>query len=159
MKITDHINNVKSALDSLKEYAISGDIQPFEAIAEIKQSMLKETLESEIKEIQSAAVEELQRNWIEPGKKSFKDDRFMYTVRNGSTRYYFNEIEEVKIQEAKYKNTKEAKKLKELQSKYKSAFLQKLKGFAMFDEETGEEIDVSKVNVVYSSDSVSVKRL
>ena len=159
MKIQDYINNVKSSIESLKEYAISGEIQPFEALAEIKQNLIDDDLKECIKEVQSQSIEELEKNWIDPGKKSFKNDKYVFTVRKGSTRYYFTEIDEFKKQQQKAKNSPEAKKLKEIESKYKSAFMQKQKGLAMFDEETGEEIDVSKVNVVYSSDSVTVKAL
>lgn len=159
MKIQDYIQNVKAAIDSLKEYAISGDIQPFEALAEIKQSALEEDLKINIKDIQSVAVSELQNNFLEHGEKSYKDSSYQYTIRSGTTRYYFTEIQEFKDQEKKVKSSEETKKLNEIKAKYKAAFIQKQKGLAMFDEQTGEEIDVSKVNVVYSADSVTVKPL
>lgn len=159
MKIQDYINNVKSAMSALKEYATSGDIQTFEALAEIKQSFLKETIEEDIKKVQSVAVTELENNFIEYGKKSYKDANYQYTVRKGSTRYYFTEIEEYKDQQKKVKSNPEALKLKEIEAKYKTAFIQKQKGVTMYDEDTGAEIDASKVNVVYSADSVTVKPL
>lgn len=157
MSIESQIQEVKSAIRELKNYSMSGDIQTHEAMAIIKQSGLTDFLDIELKEIQSEAISQLQHNFIEHGKKSYKDGNFIYTVRSGTTRYYFTEIEEYKQAKEKLDLSTEKAELKRVESKYKTAFLQKQKGITCYDEDTGEEINVNDVNVVYSASSLSVK--
>lgn len=159
MKIQNQVNKIEHEIQKLVEIALSGEVQEHEAYAHIKDADLEGYLKSALSEIQSAAIDRLQQNYIEPGKKSYKDQQFVYTVRQGSTRYYFTDVEEVK--EAKYsaENTEEFKKFKSAENKYKTAFLMKQKGQVLVDEETGEIVDPSDVKVVYSRDSISIKKI
>ncbi|TSE03353.1 hypothetical protein [Aquimarina algiphila] len=159
MKIQNHIEQVRRSIENLTEYATSGDIQAHEALAEIKQSFLDDFLKLEIKKIQDESLQVLRDNFIEHGKKSYADSNYRYTIRAGSTRYSFTAVEEVKKKKKDLELSEQYKQLKATESKYKTAFILKQKGQSIVDEDTGEIIDVSGVNVVYSSDSITVKRL
>lgn len=159
MKIHNYIEEVRKSIENLKEYATSGDIQPHEALAEIKQSFLEDFLKLETKKVQDEALQVLRDNFIEYGKKSYKDSNYQYIVRSGSTRYYFTDVEEVKEKKKAVEKSKEYKELKSTESKYKTAFLLKQKGQTIVDEDTGEIINPDGVNVVYNSDSITIKPL
>jgi hypothetical protein len=151
------ISNVKNAIKELEEHALSGNESEHLAFAEIKSENLDELLKESLSKIQSNAIEILRGNYLEHNQKSVKADGFKFTVRAGSTRYYYTGIEEIENAKNELKNSEAQKKVKDLEAKYKVAFQQKQKGVAMFDEETGEEIDVSLVNVVHSKDGLTVK--
>lgn len=159
MSIQNYIANLNRSIENLKNYAVSGDLQPHEAYALIKESGVDERLNSCISEVRGVAVDELKRNYLEGNEKTYKGNGYKFTVRGGSTRYYFTDIPEVV--DAKYDLEKSFhfKKLKEVEQKYKTAFLMKQKNQIMVDEETGEVVDPSLVKVVYSPDTLSVKRI
>ena len=152
-----YISKVKTAIKELEEYALSGEEQEHIVYAEIKSEFLDDCLKETLSKIQSNVIEVVRNNYLDHNQKTFKADGYKFTLRAGSTRYYFTGIEEIENAKADLKNSEAQKRVKDLENKYKVAFQQKQKGVAMFDEETGEEIDVSLVNVVYSKDSLSVK--
>ena len=159
MSIQNYITHLNRSIENLKNYAISGELQPHEAYALIKESGVDETLNSCITEVRNAAVEELQRNFLQGKEKTYKDNSYKYTVRSGSTRYYFTDVPEVKEKKTITESTKEFTEWKATENKYKTAFLMKQKNQIMVDEETGEVIDPSTVKVVYSPDTLSIKKL
>jgi hypothetical protein len=159
MSIQNYIVQLNRSIENLKNFAISGDIHPHEAYALIKESGVDEKLNSCLSDVRSAAVEELQRNYLEGNEKTYKGNGYKFTVRGGSTRYYFTDVPEVKEKKSLAESTKEFTEWKATEQKYKTAFLMKQKNMAMFDEETGEEIDVSTVKVVHSPDTLSVKKI
>ena len=159
MKLEKTIEKVKKAIESLEETALDGNMHPHEAFAIIKESGIEELLKEKIEAVRSVAVSNLQHNILEGNEKSYKDRNFLYTVRAGSTRYYFTDVPEVKKAKAEYERGDLFKKFKEVESKYKTAFQMKEKGQIMVDDETGEIVDPSSVKVVYSADSLSVKRI
>jgi|GEM_PF-5412552 len=159
MSIQNYITHLNRSIENLKNYAISGELQPHEAYALIKESGVDEILNSCITEVRNAAVEELQRNFLQGKEKTYKDNSYKYTVRSGSTRYYFTDVPEVKEKKTITESTKEFTEWKATENKYKTAFLMKQKNQIMVDEETGEVIDPSTVKVVYSPDTLSIKKL
>ncbi|MBO0323502.1 hypothetical protein J0X14_14430 [Muricauda sp. CAU 1633] len=159
MSIQNYIANLDRCIDGLRKYAVSGDIQPHEAYALIKESGIDERLGSCISEIRGVAVDGLKHNYLEGNEKNYKSNGYAFTVRSGSTRYYFTDVPEVKEKKILAESTEEWKGFKASEHKYKTAFLMKQKNMAMFDEETGEEVDVSSVKVVYSPDTLSVKKI
>ncbi len=143
----------------MRDYAISGDLQPHEAYALIKESGIEDFLKESISEVKGVAIDVLNRNYLEGNEKTFKDNGYAFTVRSGSTRYYFTDVKEVKQKKSEAESTEAWKAFKSAESKYKTAFLMKQKNQIMVDEETGEVIDPSNVKVVYSPDTLSVKKL
>ena len=143
----------------MKNAAISGDLQPHEAFALIKEADIDGLLKSAMEEVKSAAIENLQHNFLNQNEKTFKDNSYSYTVRGGSTRYYFTDVEEVKEAKFMAEKTVEFKKYKSTESKYKTAFLMKQNNQVLVDEDTGEIVDPSNVKVVYGPDTLSIKRL
>lgn len=159
MKIQDHITNVTNSIGKLKDFAISGELQPHEAFALIKEAGLDEYLKVEISEVRDVAIDNIRRNYLNPNEKSYKDCGYQFTIRQGPTRYYFTDVPEVKTKKAHAENTEEWKAFKATESKYKTAFIMKQKNQVLVDEDTGEIVDPSNVNVVYGADSLSVKRI
>lgn len=159
MNIQDHINKVTTAIKNLKEYAISGDIKAYNALAEIKENKIEDYLKSNIHVVEDIALEELRNGVLEYNQKSYKEGGIQYTVRSGSTRYYYTEIEEVKQKKQEYENSTEFKDFKDTQDKYKLAYKMKQQGQVMVDEETGEIIDPSNINIVHARDGLTIKRL
>jgi len=157
--IRKKINKIKEAISELENFSISGEELAHECYSEIKFFDIESDLKRCITSVKDAALEELRNNFLDPDKKSYKGKNFVYTVRNGSTRYYFNNVPEVKEAELKYKKSEEFLKYKSTESKYKTAFLLAQKGQSIVDEETGELVDPSNVNVVYSADTITVKPL
>ena len=157
MNIQTYIIEVKNSIRNLTEFATSGELQVHEALAEIKQALLDDFLKTEIGKVQDESIETLRNNFIEYGKKSYKDSSFSYTIRGGSTRYYFTDVEEVKQKKKDLECSEPYKLLKAAESKYKTAFILGQKGKSVVDEDTGELIDVSKVKVSYSPDSITIK--
>ena len=79
------------------------------------------------------------------------------TVKNGSTRYYYTNIKEVIEAKKELEKSEAYKKLKETESKYKTAFLLGLKNKTILDEETGELVDPKNIKIVYTKDSIIIK--
>lgn len=156
MSLQNQISNILRGMELLEKYSTNGDMQPHEAYALIKQSGIEESLSEVLSRIKDVAVENLKNNFIED-KKSYKDANFQYTVRAGSTRYYFTDVPEVNEKKKVAESSKEWLDFKAAEQKYKTAFIMRQKGQMMVDEETGEVIDPSTVKVVYSSDSLSIK--
>lgn len=159
MNVQDHIANVTNSIEKLKDFAISGDIQPHEAFALIKESGLDDYLKVEISHVRDVAIDHIRRNCLNVNEKSYKEGGYQFTIRGGATRYYFTEVPEVKKKKALAENTDAWKEFKSTESKYKTAFLMKQKNQVLVDEDTGEIVDPSKVNVVYGADSLSIKRV
>lgn len=159
MSIQNYIAHLNKSIDNLKNYAVSGDLQPHEAYALIKESGVDERLNSCISEVKGIAVDELKRNYLEGNEKTYKGNGYKFTVRGGSTRYYFTDIPEVKEKKYLAEATEEFAAFKGAEQKYKTAFLMKQKNQIMVDEETGEVVDPSLVKVVYSPDTLSVKKI
>lgn len=159
MSLQNQITNLSKGIENLKNYSTSGDLTPHEAYLLIKESGIEDLFKETLNEVKSVAIENIKMNYLEGNDKSYKENGYMFTVRGGATRYYFTDVPEVK--DAKYDLEKSFhyKKLKETEAKYKTAFLMKQKNQAMVDEETGEIVDVSNVKVVYSPDSLSIKKL
>lgn len=154
----NYISMIANNIENMKNSAISGDLQPHEALAIIKESSLEEVLKEAISEIKSIAIDNLRNNFLNQNEKTYNDGSFSYTVREGSTRYYFTDVEEVKEAKFQAEKTEEFKRFKATESKYKTAFLMKQKNQVLVDEETGEIVDPSDVKVVYNPDSLSIKR-
>lgn len=159
MSIQNQITNLAKGLENLKKYSTSGDLTPHEAYLLIKESGIEELFKETIDEVKSIAIENLKMNYMEGNDKSYKENGYMFTVRSGATRYYFTDVEEIKKAKKELEISEPFRKVKETESKYKTAFLMKQKNQAMVDEETGEMVDVSNVKVVYSPDSLSIKKL
>lgn len=153
------IEKTRKAIEAIGETSLDGTLQPHEAYAIVKESGLEELLKEKIDAIRDVAVSNLQHNILEGNEKSYKDQNFLYTVRAGATRYYFTDVPEVKKAKIEYERGDLFKKFKEAEAKYKTAFMMKEKGQIMVDDETGEIVDPSSVKVVYSTDSLSIKRL
>lgn len=158
MKIQYHIAEVLRSIENLKDYAISGELHAHEAIALIKEAAIDNFLKFELAEITSVAIENLRNDFLGFNEKSFKDSSYQYTIRGGPTRYYFNDVDEIKEKKMALESTKEHRDLKSCEQKYKTAFLMKQNDQVMVDEKTGEIIDPSKVNVVYFPDSLAIKK-
>lgn len=159
MSIQNHIVQLNRSIENLKNYATSGELQPFEAYALIKESGVDEKLNSCISEVRGVAVEELQRNYLEGNEKTYKGNGYKFTVRSGATRYYFTDVPEVKEKKKIMETSNEYREWKSTEQKYKTAFLMKQKNQIMVEEETGEVIDPSTVKVVHSPDTLSVKKI
>ncbi len=156
MIIDNKIKKVEKALYELKKYALSGDILEHKALAKIKTSNIKENLECILSEIQDKSLTSI-LNLLEQGKKTLKDEEYSYTVKNGSTRYYYTNIKEVIEAKKELEKSEAYKKLKETESKYKTAFLLGLKNKTILDEETGELVDPKNIKIVYTKDSIIIK--
>ncbi|BFP39535.1 hypothetical protein FGF1_03800 [Flavobacteriaceae bacterium GF1] len=155
----NHLSMVRNSLSGLRKYATSGDIQPHEALMLIKESGLEDFFGEVLKDIKSASIENLRRSYLDHGEKTFKANGYSYTVKQGGTRYYFTDVEEVQDKKKQAENTEEFKVFKETEKKYKTAFLMKQRGHAMVDEDTGEIVDPINVKVTYLPDSISIKKL
>ena len=156
--VRTRINKVLNAIQELEDFCLSGDELAHECYSEVKHFELDNAISSMTEKIRDGALEELRNNFLEGNEKSYKGKNFVYTIRNGATRYYFTNVPEVKRVKAELERSEPFKKVKETENKYKTAFLLKLKGQTIVDEETGELIDPSDVNVVYSADSISLKQ-
>lgn len=159
MSMQNYIAHLNRSIENLKNYSTSGDIQAHEAYALIKESNVDDALKSCIDHVRGAAVENLQRNYLEGNEKTYKGNGYAFTVRGGATRYYFTDVPEVKQKKIMAESTEEWNDFKASEQKYKTAFLMKQKNQIMVDEETGEVIDVSNVKVVHTPDTLSVKKI
>ena len=117
-----------------------GNINALSVYAIFKQS--KDLIEEALKQIEPSVQREAELY----SEKTFTESGFTFEKRNGATRYSYNHIPE--ILEVK-------KELKDLEAKYKHAFLSKQKGLLAATED-GEELIMPKVT--YSKDSVIVKK-
>lgn len=159
MSLQNQIANLSKGLENLKKYSTSGDLTPHEAYLLIKESGIEELFKETLEKVKSIAIENLKMNYLEGNEKSYKENGYMFTVRQGATRYYFTDVEEVKKAKLELELSEPFQKVKDTEQKYKTAFLMKQKNQAMVDEETGEIVDVSNVKVVYSPDSLSIKKI
>ena len=117
-----------------------GNINALAVYAIFKHS--KDLIEEAIKQIEPSVQREAELY----SEKSFQESGFTFEKRNGATRYSYNHIPE--IQGLK-------KELKDLEAKYKHAFLSKQRGLLAATED-GEELILPKVS--YSKDSLIVKK-
>ena len=154
----NHLTLLQNELSNLKESATSGDIPAHEAFMLINESGLSDLFKKTIDEIKSFAIEELKNNYLDGNEKTYRSMGYSYTIRDGSTRYYFSDVPEIKKKKDLAESTQAFKDYKESEKKYKTAFLMKMKNQIMVDEETGEIVDPSNVKVVYSKDSISIKK-
>jgi hypothetical protein len=90
-----YISKVKQAITELEEYALSGKELEHLVYAQIKNENLDQILKETLLKIQSNAIETLRNNYLDHNQKSVKTDGFKFTLKAGSTRYYFTGIEEI----------------------------------------------------------------
>ena len=158
MSVQNQLALLTKQVDNLKNYSTSGDLSPHEAYLLIKESGIEDLFKDSLSEIKSQAIEHLKNNVLNQGEKTYKENGYSFTVRGGSTRYYFTDVKEVQEKKKQAESTEAYREYKSSEQKYKTAFLMKQKGQSIVDEETGEILDVSSVKVVYSPDTLSIKR-
>lgn len=153
----DYVNRIIERIDQLKDYATNGDIPIHQALAEINTQDLEAYLKEAIKEIKDQAIEELRDRYMEANEKTYQDQYYKYNVRGGSTRYSFTKVKAVKEAKNVAEKTTEWLLYKEVEAKYKQAFIMRQKNQSIIDEHTGEIVDPSEVTVSYGPDSLIIK--
>lgn len=134
MELVTNLQEVLSAVQDGREDALSFYAQLKELEKEIKDSL---TIIDPIVEDESGAYSE----------KVFFDHGFQFEKRQGGKRFSFKGIP----------TWDEAEKFKkELEEKFRLAWLSREKGTVIYDDETGEEVPIP--SVTYSKDSLIVKR-
>ena len=159
MSLINQISILKKGIELLEQYSLDGEMQPHESYALLKESGIVEEYNSVIANVKQQAIDNLRNNFIDNGKKTYKDGQYAYTVKGGATRYYYSEVDEYKEAQQALKTSGEYIKVKAIEQKYKTAFMLAQKGQTILDEETGELIDPSKVKVVYSPDVLNIRKL
>ena len=127
-------------LEQLTQDALDGNESPLKAFA-IFNDILKTAKKCQ-DEIKDLALEEA----LTHGAKTFDSDGYIFEVRNGGRRWSYKDLEEWNAH---------SQALKNCEARYKQAFESKVKGLAVFSEDTGEEMELPKVT--YSKDSLIVK--
>ena len=159
MSLQNQIHNINRGIGLLEKYSLDGELQPHEAYVLLKESGIVDYYNEVLSKVKDSAIEVLRNNFLDPGKQTFKDSDYAYTVKAGPTRYYFTDVEEHKQAQADLKNSDAYQKIKAVEQKYKTAFLLAQKQQSIVDEETGELVDPSKVKVVYNPASLSIRKL
>jgi len=136
---------IDKATDIIKE-ATNGDILLIDGLIELNfiEKEAKEVLDL-IKEFKHKFLRELESDSLEHQKKY---RGHMIVVNNGKVTYSYKEIKE-------WEEVSERKK--EIEQKYKSAFLSNQKGLTVVDDETGEVLELPTVS--YSKSSISVREI